>query len=106
PLGPPLNEISVQLQSPMNKTKTSHFLETLRYYLIDPSGELRRRAAFLLLSTAAGALLVASPVTAANPFTFANTGSLGTARQLHTATLLPNGNVLVAGGGSPSGILS
>ena len=29
---------------------------------------------------------------------WANTGSLNTARQLHTATLLPNGNVMYAGG--------
>ncbi|MGA7273695.1 MAG: kelch repeat-containing protein, partial [Candidatus Udaeobacter sp.] len=40
------------------------------------------------------------------PFTFGNTGSLTTAREQHTATLLPNGQVLVAGGEGTSGYLS
>ena len=38
--------------------------------------------------------------------TWSATGSLGTARYDHTATLLPNGKVLVAGGGSGSGYAS
>ena len=40
------------------------------------------------------------------PFTFDNTGSLNTARSLHTATLLPNGNVLVAGGQNSGSFLT
>jgi hypothetical protein len=38
------------------------------------------------------------PVFAGTSGTWANTGSLNTARTDHTATLLPNGQVLVAGG--------
>src|SRR5215470_17263352 len=46
------------------------------------------------------ALLSISAVLTASgsPFSFGNTGSLTTARYRHTTTLLPNGQVLVAGG--------
>ena len=39
-------------------------------------------------------------------FTFETTGSLNTARYYHTATLLPNGQVLVAGGFDGNGGLA
>ena len=52
-----------------------------------------------------GVLLLAPPALAAG--TWAPTGSLNTARNGHTATLLPGGEVLVAGGFQPlSGILA
>src|SRR5437016_13593628 len=69
-----------------------------RHYLFGISGWLPLRSAFLLLST--GAALLAAPLaTQGSPVNFVTTGSLAPPRIGHTATLLPNGKVLVAGGG-------
>jgi hypothetical protein len=56
-------------------------------------------AAFLGIGLAA---TTPFPAFAGTSGTWANTGSLNTARYLHTATLLQNGQVLVAGGLNPS----
>ena len=63
----------------------------------------------LVLAALLAVGLVAStpvPAFAGTSGTWANTGSLNTARTDHTATLLPNGQVLVAGGEGTTGFLS
>jgi hypothetical protein len=56
------------------------------------------RIAFPLLCLSAGQMLV-QPCAGA-PFAFENTGSLAAARDRHAGTLLPDGTVLIAGGGN------
>ena len=73
---------------------------------ISPSITLKRhvilRVTVLLLSLGAGLPLI-QPCAAVS-LQFEPTGSLGTARFSHTATLLPNGEVLAAGGYNSVGV--
>ena len=74
--------------------------------------ESRRGAGAILALSLAVVFLVGlfevavSPAVAQSSGTWALTGSLNTARAGHTATLLPNGQVLVAGGENTTGVLA
>src|SRR2546421_55466 len=62
--------------------------------------------AFVLVLVGASGAWSPEPVLAAAPGTWSATGSLATPRDGHTATLLSNGKVLVAGGGTSTSFLA
>ena len=79
------------------RQKGSIYMKSVRPFLYFMPGLL-----LVLLGLLEGPLVVAH----ASGGTWSPTGSLSTARSGHTATLLHNGNVLVAGGFGSSGALS
>ena len=77
--------------------------------MIQRSRERTGEVPTLALGAVVAAVLfavAASTAVAQSSGTWALTGSLNTARAVHTATLLPNGQVLVAGGENTTGILA
>src|SRR5438067_2238880 len=92
-------------RSPLPRGVLLIIFAALRRHSLYTCGQRATRPIIVLLSTSA-ALLGGAAVVQSAPVAFVSTGSLGTPRSNHTATLLPNGQVLVAGGEESNGFLT